>query len=231
MKFTIIIPAYNEESTIKEILNRVSDQKNNHNLEIIVIDDASTDNTRNIVEQNIHLVDKFLKLTKNQGKGAAVIEGLKSAEGDYVLFQDADLEYNPKDYNKIFSVINELNADIVIGSRFLAPKYVRVHYFWHAVGNKFITFLFNILNNTTFTDIYSCYLAIRINLIDIEKLKHLGWSQQAEILGSVVKKGNVFYEVPISYSGRTYDEGKKIRARNVISVILTILKKKTILIL
>ena len=103
MKFTIIIPAYNEESTIKEILNRVSDQKNNHNLEIIVIDDASTDNTRNIVEQNIHLVDKFLKLTKNQGKGAAVIEGLKSAEGDYVLFQDADLEYNPiKDYNKIF---------------------------------------------------------------------------------------------------------------------------------
>tara|TARA_B100001121_G_C18664919_1_gene610810 strand:+ start:109 stop:795 length:687 start_codon:yes stop_codon:yes gene_type:complete len=226
MKFTIIIPAYNEESTIKEILNRVSDQKNNHNLEIIVIDDASTDNTRNIVEQNIHLVDKFLKLTKNQGKGAAVIEGLKSAEGDYVLFQDADLEYNPKDYNKIFSVINELNADIVIGSRFLAPKYVRVHYFWHAVGNKFITFLFNILNNTTFTDIYSCYLAIRINLIDIEKLKHLGWSQQAEILGSVVKKGNVFYEVPISYSGRTYDEGKKIRARNVISVILTILKKR-----
>ena len=226
MKFTIIIPAYNEESTIKEILNRVSDQKNNHNLEIIVIDDASTDNTRNIVEQNIHLVDKFLKLTKNQGKGGAVIEGLKSAEGDYVLFQDADLEYNPKDYNKIFSVINELNADIVIGSRFLAPKYVRVHYFWHAVGNKFITFLFNILNNTTFTDIYSCYLAIRINLIDIEKLKHLGWSQQAEILGRVVKKGNVFYEVPISYSGRTYDEGKKIRARNVISVILTILKKR-----
>ena len=225
-KTVVIIPTYNEESTIKEILNRVSDQKNNHNLEIIVIDDASTDNTRNIVEQNIHLVDKFLKLTKNQGKGAAVIEGLKSAEGDYVLFQDADLEYNPKDYNKIFSVINELNADIVIGSRFLAPKYVRVHYFWHAVGNKFITFLFNILNNTTFTDIYSCYLAIRINLIDIEKLKHLGWSQQAEILGSVVKKGNVFYEVPISYSGRTYDEGKKIRARNVISVILTILKKR-----
>ena len=87
---------------------------------------------------------------------------MKSAEGDYVLFQDADLEYNPKDYNKIFSVINELNADIVIGSRFLAPKYVRVHYFWHAVGNKFITFLFNILNNTTFTDIYSCYLAIRL---------------------------------------------------------------------
>ena len=140
MKFTIIIPAYNEESTIKEILNRVSDQKNNHNLEIIVIDDASTDNTRNIVEQNIHLVDKFLKLTKNQGKGAAVIEGLKSAEGDYVLFQDADLEYNPKDYNKIFSVINELNADIVIGSRFLAPKYVRVHYFWHAVEINLLLF-------------------------------------------------------------------------------------------
>ena len=93
---------------------------------------------------------------------------------------------------KSFSVINELNADIVIGSRFLAPKYVRVHYFWHAVGNKFITFLFNILNNTTFTDIYSCYLAIRINLIDIEKLKHLGWSQQAEILGSVVKKEMYF---------------------------------------
>ena len=102
---------------LKKFYRQVSDQKNNHNLEIIVIDDASTDNTRNIVEQNIHLVDKFLKLTKNQGKGAAVIEGLKSAEGDYVLFQDADLEYNPKDYNKIFSVINELNADIMaVGS-------------------------------------------------------------------------------------------------------------------
>tara|TARA_B100001057_G_scaffold455083_1_gene501354 strand:+ start:2102 stop:2788 length:687 start_codon:yes stop_codon:yes gene_type:complete len=226
MKFTIIIPAHNEESTIKEILSRVSNQKNNHDLEIIVIDDGSTDNTINIIEENIHLVDKLIKLHKNLGKGGAVIEGLKSASGEYILFQDADLEYNPKDYDKIFSVIKELNADIVIGSRFLAPKYVRVHYFWHSVGNKFITFLFNVLYNTTFTDIYSCYFAVRTNLIDIEKLKHLGWSQQAEILGSVVKKGKVFYEVPISYSGRTYDEGKKIRARNVISVILTILKKR-----
>jgi len=227
MKVSIIIPVFNEEQTIEELLNKVNKQRSaENNLEVIVIDDCSTDSTVEIVQNNINLIDKFIKLEKNLGKGGAVLNGLEVSTGDYILFQDGDLEYSPNDYNKIFDVFRDLNADVVIGSRFLAPEYVRVHYFWHSIGNKFITFLFNILFNTTFTDIYSCYLGFKRNLVDIKKIKQLGWSQQAEILSTIVKKGNVFYEVPISYSGRTYDEGKKIRARHALLVIITILRKR-----
>lgn len=227
MNITIIIPVFNEEQTIEELLNRVNKQKSKqYNLEIIVVDDSSTDSTVDIVQKNINLIDKFIKLEKNLGKGGAILSGLKESTGEYILFQDGDLEYDPNEYIKIFDAFRNLNADVVIGSRFLAPEYVRVHYFWHSLGNKFITFLFNILFNTTFTDIYSCYLGFKRDLIDIKKIKHQGWSQQAEILGTVVKKGVVFYEVPISYSGRTFNEGKKIRARHALLVIITILKKR-----
>ena len=118
------------------------------------------------------------------------------------------------------------DADLVIGSRLVASQLTRVYYFWHKVGNKFITLLFNILNNTTFTDIYSCYLLFRRNFVDPNKLLTNGWEQQAEILSEVVSKGCSFYEVPVNYYGRTYDEGKKIRARHAFAVLLTILSKK-----
>lgn len=225
MKISVIIPIYNEETTLLEILNKVNSQ-NSHdfNLEIIVIDDCSTDNSQKIIETNIDLVSIYVKLEKNGGKGAAVREGLKKATGDYILFQDGDLEYNPEDYNKIFKVIKNFDADIIIGSRFLSPEYTRVHYFFHKVGNKTITLLFNFLYNTTFTDIYSCYLCFKRSLIGPEELKTNGWEQQAEILAKAVKNSSVHYEVPISYSGRSFEDGKKIKARHSLKVIYAILR-------
>ena len=227
MKVTILIPVFNEENTIIEILNRVnSEKKDETEIEIIVVDDCSTDNSKNLLKENTELFDKLVELEKNLGKGGAVREGLKHSTGDYVLFQDADLEYSPKDHGKIFRILHEFNADVVIGSRFLSPEYTRVHYFFHKVGNRSITLLFNLLYNTTFTDIYSCYLCFKRELIDPNKLKSNGWAQQAEILASAVKSSKVHYEVPISYAGRTFAEGKKIKARHTIGVVLMIIKKR-----
>ena len=227
MKVTILIPVFNEENTIIEILNRLnSEKKDETEIEIIVVDDCSTDNSKNLLKENTELFDKLVELEKNLGKGGAVREGLKHSTGDYVLFQDADLEYSPKDYGKIFRILHEFNADVVIGSRFLSPEYTRVHYFFHKVGNRSITLLFNLLYNTTFTDIYSCYLCFKRELIDPNKLKSNGWAQQAEILASAVKSSKVHYEVPISYAGRTFAEGKKIKARHTIGVVLMIIKKR-----
>ena len=227
MIISIIIPAFNEEDTIIEILNSVNEQNNeDFELEIIVIDDNSTDLTRQLLEDNEVLYTKLIKLEKNLGKGGAVREGLKNATGTYVLFQDADLEYSPVEYKKIFKIIDEFHADVIIGSRFLSPEFTRVHYFFHKLGNKFITGLFNLIYNTTFTDIYSCYLCFKRDLVDPNKLKSNSWSQQAEILATTVKASRIFYEVPISYSGRTFEEGKKIKARHTFSVIYMILKKR-----
>ena len=227
MKISVIVPVFNEEKTIIQLLRKVKNQNTeNFSLEVIVVNDCSTDQSGELIENNKELYSLYIELPKNIGKGGAVREALISATGEYVLFQDADLEYNPEDYKNIFAAIKEYNPDVVIGSRFLSPKYTRVHYYFHKVGNKLITFLFNVLYNTTFTDIYSCYLCFRRELIDPKKLKSNGWDQQAEILASVVKKTNVHYEVPISYSGRTFDEGKKIKGRHIFKVIIMILKKR-----
>ncbi len=227
MLISVLIPAFNEENTIIEILDSVNEQSNeDYELEIIVIDDSSTDSTRQLLEDNKVLYSKLIKLEKNLGKGGAVREGLKSATGSYVLFQDADLEYNPIEYKKIFKIIDKFNADVIIGSRFLSPEFTRVHYFFHKLGNKFITGIFNLIYNTTFTDIYSCYLCFKRDLVDPLKLKSNNWSQHAEILATTVKSSKIFYEVPISYSGRTFEEGKKIKARHTFSVIYMILKKR-----
>lgn len=227
MKVTIIVPIFNEENTIIEILNRISSEDiKDPNLEIIVVDDCSTDASVELLKQNSNLYNNLIELKKNLGKGGAVREGLKEANGSYVLFQDGDLEYSPSDYKKIFKMLEEFNADVVIGSRFLSPEYTSIHYYFHKLGNRFITFLFNLLYNTTFTDIYSCYLCFRRDLIDPVKLKSNGWSQQAEILATAVKSSKNFYEVPISYSGRTFEEGKRIKARHVFGVIYMIIKKR-----
>lgn len=227
MVISIIIPAFNEEKTIIELLERVNRQANEDNeLEIIVIDDSSTDSTKELLISNPDLYTKFIFIDKNLGKGGAVKEGLKIATGSYILFQDADLEYNPQEYSKIFKMIKDFNADVIIGSRFLSPEYTRVHYFFHKLGNRLITSLFNFIYNTTFTDIYSCYLCYKRELIDPLKLKSNGWSQHAEILATAVNKSKIFYEVPISYSGRTFEEGKKIKARHTFSVIYMIIKKR-----
>ena len=227
LRLSIIIPAFNEEKTIIKILNKVNKVKiEGVEKEIIVVDDCSKDGTLDLLEKNNNLYSPLIKMKKNGGKGAAVKKGLSKATGKYILFQDADLEYDPNDYVKMVQPVLRFNADVVMGSRLSAPQFTRVYYFWHKIGNGFITLIFNILNNTTFTDIYSCYLLFKTDLIKPRELVTNGWEQQAEILSIIVSKANSLYEVPINYYGRTYEEGKKIRARNVISVLLTIFLRK-----
>lgn len=225
MLITILIPVYNESAVIVELLRKVNAQHvDGVEFEIIVIDDGSTDESLQLMDQHPELYTKILKLPVNGGKGAAVKKGLAAANGEYVLFQDADLEYDPTDYSALLYPVLGYEADIVLGSRLSAPQYTRVHYYWHKLGNRFITFIFNVLNNTTFTDIYSGYLVFRRSLIAPELLASEGWEQQAEILSKAVNKGKVFYETPISYHGRTYEDGKKIRAYHTIAIIMMILK-------
>ena len=213
------------KKTIIKILKRLISKIEGVEKEIIAIDDCSNDNTLYLLENNNDLYNELIKSSKNNGKGAAVKKGLLKAKGQYILFQDADLEYDPNDYVKLIEPILRFNADVVMGSRLSAPQFTRVYYFWHKIGNRLITLIFNILNNTTFTDIYSCYLLFKSDLINPSKLVTDGWEQQAEILSIVVSKADSLYEVPINYYGRTYEEGKKIRASNVISVLLTIFLK------
>ena len=225
-RISIIVPAHNEETTIIPLLESVQEAINNipdATFEVIVIDDASTDDTASLLRNNTNLYNQFIILSKQSGKGGAVLRGLEKASGDFILFQDADLEYDPRDYSKLLMPILEFDADVVVGSRLIAPQWTRVHYFWNLIGNKVITLFFNLLNNTTFSDIYSCYLVYRRSLCSPEQLKTRGWEQHGEILSIAVKNGHVFYEVPITYRGRTYEEGKKIRAIHIFKIMYTLL--------
>ena len=229
INISILIPVYNEEATIISLLKSVQKEISKIRtvtFEIIVIDDYSRDNTSKLLRENDTLFNHMLSLEKNQGKGGAILRGLEKAKGEYILFQDADLEYNPKDYNALIRPILDFDVDVVMGSRFVAPQFTRVHYFWHKVGNSTLTLIFNILNNTTFTDIYSCYLIYRKSLVPLEKIITKGWEQHGEILSLAVKNGKVFYEVPITYRGRSYDEGKKIRAFHIFKILYTIIMKR-----
>jgi glycosyltransferase involved in cell wall biosynthesis len=161
----------------------------------------------------------MIRLDKNGGKGAAVRAGLAIATGDFVLFQDADLEYSPSEYAKLVYPAMQYRADVVIGSRTLAPSCRRIHYFWNKLGNGLVTLTFNALFNTTFSDIYSCYLLFRRSLVRPETLRTNGFDQQAEILALCVRRGAIYYEVPIDYHGRTYAEGKQIRTWHVVGVL------------
>ena len=226
---SIIIPVFNEANTILQLLNKVNKQVyKNIEKEVIVINDGSTDDTHKIIKDNLNLVDKYVSLDKNQGKGAAVKKGLSTAGGEYILFQDGDLEYDPDDYKKFFKIILNHQPDIIVGSRFQISEFTKVMYFWNKIGNKVLTFIFNLLYNTTFTDIYSCYLIYRKDLVESANLKSNGWDQHAEILSNAVKNGSKFFEVPISYNGRSYKEGKKIRARHFFKVLYMILRKRII---
>jgi glycosyltransferase involved in cell wall biosynthesis len=227
IKASILIPAYNEQSTIIELLQRVRKQRiAGVELEVVVVDDGSKDKTIELLERRPELYDRLIKRAKNGGKGAAVRDALAAANGDYVLFQDADLEYDPADYAKLFGPVLTHNADVVLGSRLIASPVTRVHYFWHKVGNHALTLLFNVLNNTTFTDIYTCYVLFRRQLISPEELATSGWEQQAEILSRLARRASAIYEVPINYFGRTYDEGKKIRAIHAAAVARTIVRER-----
>ena len=223
-KLSIIVPAYNEGKTILTVLQKLNNLKKFYqNIQIIVINDGSKDNSLEILEGNKSLFDILINNPKNRGKGNAVKKGLEVADGDYITFQDADLEYDPEDFKKFLNLINIVDPDLIIGSRFNYADYSRSHYILNKIGNKFMTFLFNIIYDTTFTDIYSCYACFKKNLLINETLNTNGFEQHAEILCKVIKNGKKFYEVPINYNGRSHDEGKKIKFYHIFSVIFQIL--------
>ena len=221
---SIIVPLYNEEKTLLDILKNLSKLKDHHDLiQIVVVNDGSTDISQEILDNNKNLYDHVIVNSTNNGKGNAVRKGLEVSKGEYVTFQDADLEYDPIDFLKFINLINKFSPDLIIGSRFNYADYTRSHYIFNKFGNKFLTFLFNIFYNTTFTDIYSCYACFKKSLLNGEKIKTDGFEQHAEILTKVVKNGKKYYEVPINYNGRSHEEGKKIKFYHIFAVIFQII--------
>ena len=227
MILSIIIPVYNEERTVIEILKKIKNNSSSlFKYEIIVIDDGSTDQSKKLLENNKHLFDKLLVNETNKGKGFSIKKGILHASGTHIIFQDADLEYDPADYKKFEKIFINFDADGIVGSRFIYSDYSRSYNILNKFGNIILTLVFNILYNTTFTDIYSCYFAFKKELLDANELRSEGFDQHAEILCKVIKKGNKFYEVPINYNGRSHAEGKKIRAYHFFAVLLQIISRR-----
>jgi len=223
IQISIIIPVFNEDKSILRVLKRIYETVDNRaNYEIIVINDGSTDNTLKILEENHTLYDQLITYETNYGKGNAVKMGLEISKGLYIFFQDADLEYDPIELNKFIKLINLFDPDLIIGSRFNYSEYTRSHNILNKFGNKLITLIFNLFYNTTFTDIYSCYACYKKDLLNEKKLETKGFEQHAEILCKVVKSGKMFYEIPISYNGRSHEEGKKIKFYHIFSVLFRI---------
>ena len=221
---SVIVPLFNEEKTILSILSQLSELKKiEDSIQIIVINDGSTDESQKILDNNKILYDELIVNNINGGKGNAVKKGLTKSKGEYVIFQDADLEYDPMDFLKFIKIIEKFSPDLIIGSRFVYADYTRSHYFFNKVGNKFITLLFNFFYNTTFTDVYSCYACFKRDLLENEFIKTDGFEQHAEILSKVVKNGKRYYEVPINYNGRSHEEGKKIKFYHIFLVIYQII--------
>tara|TARA_B100000787_G_scaffold167528_1_gene154466 strand:+ start:869 stop:1561 length:693 start_codon:yes stop_codon:yes gene_type:complete len=227
MKLSIIIPCFNEEKTIEKIVAKVAMFKTLEK-EIIIIDDCSSDSSREIIKkisQNNNEV-QFIFQKVNQGKGSAIRKGFEKASGDILLIQDADLEYDPADYDKLIQPFLEADADVVYGSRFLGGKYVRLHFFWHYVANKILTLITNIVTNLNMTDMETGYKLFKKKAIDSITLKENSFSIEPEITVKLAKKGYIFYEVPISYRGRSYQEGKKITLKDAFIAIYCIIKYK-----
>lgn len=222
MKISVIIPVYNEELTIKEIISRV--QNVELEKEIIVVDDYSTDGTSVQLKDINAQYENVQVLTHecNRGKGAALRTGFAAATGDIIIIQDADLEYDPQEYQCLLGPILDGRADVVYGSRFLGGPH-RVLFFWHYVGNKLLTLLANAFSNLNLTDMETCYKVFKKKVLDEIKLRSNRFGFEPEFTMKVAKKGFRVYEVPISYSGRTYEEGKKIVWKDGLSAIAAIL--------
>lgn len=223
LKLSVIIPVYNEAKTIEEILRRVQAVELGLEKEIIVVDDGSTDGTRAILEGFTSPSIRVIFHTKNQGKGAALQTGFAAATGDILLVQDADLEYDPREYPKLLEPILDGRADVVYGSRFLGGPH-RVLFFWHYLGNRILTTFSNMVSNLNLTDMETCYKVFRKDVLQRLKLKSKRFGFEPEITVKLAKLKCRVYEVPISYSGRDYAEGKKITWKDGLAAIFHILR-------
>lgn len=224
MKLSVVIPCYNEKNTIHKIVKSVK-ESGIKDLEIIIVDDYSTDGTRDILENEIKpLVDKIIYHEKNKGKGAALRTGFGEVTGDLVIVQDADLEYDPKEYALLMQPILEGKADVVYGSRFMGSGPHRAVYFWHMVGNKFLTMLSNMFSNINLTDMETCYKMFKKDVIKSINIEEDRFGFEPEITAKIAKKDYIIYEVGISYYGRSYKEGKKIGAKDGFRAIYSIIK-------
>jgi glycosyltransferase involved in cell wall biosynthesis len=227
---SVVMPVYNEINTLQEILQRV--RSVNLRKEIVIVDDGSKDGTIDLLRREIDSKYDDVKVfyhTKNQGKGAAIRTAIEKCTGDYIIIQDADLEYNPEEYSRLLEPILDGRADVVFGSRFLGgggPR--RVHLFWHSLGNGVLTTLSNMMTNLNLTDMEVCYKLFKSEVIKGINLRSNRFEFEPEITAKVAKRGYRIYEVPISYSGRGYKEGKKIGWKDGVTALWSILKYRLI---
>jgi glycosyltransferase involved in cell wall biosynthesis len=225
MKLSVVIPVYNEQQTIREIVSRVRSAAPEIEKEIVIVDDCSKDGTRDVLaelakEPGVRVCYHEV----NQGKGAGLRTGFQAATGDVVIIQDADLEYDPEEYPKLLKPILDGKADVVFGSRFSGGESHRVLYFWHSVGNRFLTWLSNCMTNLNLSDMETCYKVFRREIIQSIPIEEPRFGFEPEITAKVARLHCRIYEVGISYAGRTYEEGKKIGWKDALRAVWCILK-------